>query len=407
MKQLKFHTGLACLVVGGMLWAVSAQAQGRIVIQPKISLGGQYNSNFWKTEDNEVGAYTYYAGPGVVIGYETPKLEVAIDGTLDMYWYDDKDTPPPGFRDASDDDYVGATFFGRVNYQATDRLNLGVTDELYITRYAARTLNFVDYEGRTDGNSNAIERDKYLLNHFEPSIYYDLSERLGLLAKYRNTYTDYEKDLEDSNEHRGIFNLYYRLNRSAAVYLDYQTWKRDYSQETIDYSSNMVTLNYEHEFNYFTLRGGGGYHKRSFDQDELDDLDIFSWKFQLRGQDPDSTRQTTRSRILLDFGQELNDDGTNDRYFLASFVSLELGYRLTERIGTTLKFAYQNSDYETEDRDEDTIQGAARIAYQAHEYLTLGVDVGLESRDSNVVGNDYDDTFFMLTLDIDYDLASR
>jgi hypothetical protein len=87
-----------------------------------------------------------------------------------------------------------------------------------------------------------------------------------------------------------------------------------------------------------------------------------SWQVQVVGQEPDTDRRTARSRILLDFGQELNDDGTGDNYYTASYISLELGYRFWEKLVGTVKGAYQNSDYEVSERDEDTIQGAVRLA---------------------------------------------
>ncbi len=406
MKQRMFHAALACIFAGSVLCAATAQARGQVVIQPKISIGGQYNSNFWKTEEEEVSAYTYYAGPGVLVGYETQRTQLLIDGTLDLYWYDQQDDTPLGFEDAEELDYVGTSILGRINYQATDKINLGLRNELYITRYPARTLNFVNYDGRSDGNSNDISRDKYTLNHFEPNIYYEFSERVGLQLKYRNTLTDYEKDLEDSVENRGSASLFYNLNRDSAIFLDYQIWQRDYDEDSNDYLSNKITLNYQQTYSYWAFRGGAGYHNRSFDDDGLDDIDLPSWQVQVRGQEPDTDRRTARSRVLLDFGQELNDDGTGDSYYTATFISLELGYRFYERFVATLKGAYQNSDYEVGERDEDTYQAAARLSYYVLDYVTLGIDVGLENRDSNIPGNDYDDNYVMLTLGIDYDLKN-
>jgi hypothetical protein len=211
--------------------------------QSKNQTDIQYNSNFWKAENNETGVNTYYVGPGVVVGYETPKLTTSLDATLDLFWFDDQDTPPPGTRDASDDDYVGATVLGRVNYQATDRLNLGISDRFFVTRDPAEA----------DINSDAITRDKYTLNFFQPEIYYVASSRIDLRAAYRNTIEDYEKDLEDSVEHRGMFDFIYNLNSRAATFLSYQIWARDYDQDSYDYTSNQVWLNYRHQFRYFTL----------------------------------------------------------------------------------------------------------------------------------------------------------
>ena len=375
----------------------SVLAAGKIIIQPKIYTGFEHNSNFWKAEDQEVSVNTYSAKPGIVLGLETPKAEVSLDATMDMYWYDDLDTPPPSVRNAGDDDYVGATALFKSNYQISDRLNLGLGDEFYITRDPAWS----------DSNSNSITRDKYAINYFEPSAYYEISGKFGLLTKYRNTYTDYEKDLEDSNEHRGIFDLYYNLNRSSAAYLDYSVWQRAYDQDSADYTSNFVSLNYQQQLNYFTIKGGAGYHHRSFDDSSMNEMDRFSWKIQLKGQDTETTRKNTRSYLSLDIGQKMNDDGTNNNYYTATYVRFEGAYKFIDKLEGLIKADYQNSDYDTGIRNEDTYRFSAGLAYQVWEYITLGIEGGQENRDSNIAGNDYDDTFVMFTMNFEYDLGSR
>ncbi len=395
---MKVHYLYRTIVFAGcIMLASNSFAAGRIVIQPKALMGFQNNSNFWLAEDQEVSVNTNSVKPGLVFGFETPKTNVALDATVDLYWYDDQDTPPDGVSDASDDDYVGFTGEFGADHQLTDRLNIGLTDELYVTRDPARA----------DASSNSISRDKYTINYFEPKVYYELDDKFGIQAKYRNTFTDYEKDLEDSKEHRGIFDLYYNLNRSSAVFLDYQVWARDYDQDSTAYTSNLVTLNYEKQFNYFTIKGGAGYHHRSFDVDTIEDLDMFSWKVEISGQDLESTLATTKSRVSLNFGQEMNDDGTGDSYFKATFVELEAGYRLFEKLELSGTGGFQNSKYETDPRDEDTYLISVRLAYQALEFLTVGVKGGYETRDSNVDGNGYDDRFILLSLDLAYDLGSR
>jgi hypothetical protein len=383
--------------IGCLTFSVNGFAESRIVIQPKVEVGYENNSNFWKSEDQEVSVNTYHAKPGIVLGYETPRTQVSLDTTLEGYWYDDQDTPASGIRDASDDDYVGFAGILSGNYQLTDRVNVGLSEEIYVTRDPAQA----------DANSNSIDRDKYTINYFEPSVYYELTDKFGLLTKYRNTMTDYENDLEDSDENRGIFDLYYTLNSSSTIYLDYQLWARDYDQDTSDYTSNLITLNYERTFKYFTLTGGGGYHNRSFDDDAFDDLDMFSWKFQIKRQDADANAQTTRSRLTLDVGQSMNDDGTGDQYFTSSYLRFEGGYRLTSRIEAIVNVDLQNSDYEESTREDDTYLLSAKLAYQPLDYLTLGIKAGFENRDSNLVGYDYDDVFVLATMDVLYDIGNR
>ena len=253
MNKNNIYSAGVC--IGLLLFSVNSFAESKFVINPKIEVGFQNDSNFWKSDHNEVSVNTYYAKPGIVLGFETPRTQIALDATLEPYWYDDQDDKPPaGVSKASDDNYTGFTGLFRANYQLASRLNLGLLDQLYVTRDPADA----------DINSNSVSRDKYTINYFEPNAYYKLTDKFGLRSAYRNTKTDYEKELEDSSENRGKFDLYYALNSTSTVYIDYQIWARDYDQSSSDYTSNQVTLNYERIFKYFSFLGGGGYQQRSF-----------------------------------------------------------------------------------------------------------------------------------------------
>jgi hypothetical protein len=382
-----------CIVL--LLFSVNCFAESKFVINPKIEVGFQNDSNFWKSDHNEISVNTYYAKPGIVLGYETPRTQILLDATLQPYWYEDQDSPPAGVKKASDDNYTGFNGIFSANYQLAGRLNLGLKNQVNVTRDPAVA----------DINSNSVNRDKYTINYLEPNAYYKLTDKFGLYSAYRNTNTDYEKKLEDSSEHRGILDLYYALNRISTVYLDYQVWAKDYDQTSSDYTSNLVTLNYERTFKYFSFLGGAGYHHRCFEDAALNNLDLFTWILQIKRMDADPTVQTTRSRLLLEVGQDMNNDGTGDDYYSATYVRFEGGYRLTQRIEVSGKAKYQNSDYDRSSENDSAYLLSGKLEYKPFDYLTLGIEGGYETRNSNLEGYDYQDRFILLTLAVNYDFG--
>lgn len=402
MRKFKF-VGCQAVVAGLVLCSglPAAKADGRIVIDPKVHSGVEYNSNFWKAENDEVGVMTYYIKPGVVFGYETPKTKVDADISVDAFWYDDQDTPPPGIRDSSEDDYVGFTGSLGASNQLTDRLKIGAQDSLMLTRDPASADEF----------SDSVSREKYTINRFSPNVFYDFGNKFGFEMRYRNTYTDYTEDLggEDSTEHRGIFNLNYNLNRTSSVYLNYQVWDRDYDAATSSYTSNKVTLNYAHAFNFLTLIGGAGYHNRSFDVSANDDIDMFTWNISAKGEEKVTGKRKSRYRMIAAVGQDLNDAGAGEQYFIVTNAKIEGDYLFLGKLGTGGRIEYQNSDYQNdpENREDDLVTAAGRLSYAILDYLTFGVEGGVKQRDSNIVGRDYDDEFVMATLDFDYSLGSK
>lgn len=385
--------------LGSTIFSVHAFAEGKIVIQPKIEAGYRNDSNFWKAENNEVSVNTYTAKPGLVFGYETAKSKIDLDATVDFYSYDDVDTPPPGVKDASDDNYTGFTGILAGETKPTDRLTLGLEDSLFKTRDIAQS----------DPLSNSVSREEFTINRLTPNLYYDFDNKFAIRSKYRNTNTNYKDAGEDSNEHRGIFDFEYNLDRSSTVFVEYQIWNRAYDLTSSDYTSNQATLNFAKQFNYFGILAGAGYHKRTFDNDTLDDMDLFSWNVVLRGQNPQAPEKKPRSHVALTLKQDMNDAGTDNKYYTATVAGIEAGYRFIHKIDTSLNFTYQNSDYKEslDDRSDDTWTTSGKVKYDMLDYLAFGLEAGFSKRDSNIAGLSYDNTFVGLTLDFNYNLGSR
>ncbi len=396
MRSARFCVGIFCVT----LFTYVGTAQGKINIEALVTTGWEYNSNFWRSETNEVAVDTYYIKPGVTLGYDTAKSKVEAEFILEPYWYSDRDTPPSGVRDSSDDDFVGyvGRFFGET--QSTDRLTLSLSDILYRTRDAANSDIF----------SNSVSRDLYTINYFTPSLYYDFGNKFGLGLKYRNIYTDYSDGTsEGSKENRGVADLFYNLNSRSSVFLSYNLWERDYDGITSTYLSNKFTVNYVRQFHYFSLDVGGGYHHRSFDEDGRDNLDLFAWHIIIDGQKPPAPARNPRGYMTLAIRQDYNDAGTDDQYYIATQLDAEVGYLFKKKIQTILKAYFQNSDYQNDprDRDDDTYSVSGLISYRFWEHGKVNFELGYRQRDSSLAGNDYDDTFSMLSLDFDYDFGSR
>ncbi len=375
------------------------KGQSKINIQTMVTTGWEYNSNFWRTPDDEVTVDTYTLQPGVFVGYETAKSKIEADFTLMPFWYSDRDTPPPDVGNASEDDFVG--FHGKLiaDTQATDQLSIGLNDTIYRTRNPEKSDIF----------SDSVSRDLYTINRFTPYLYYDLGKKFGLGLKYRNVYTDYsDGDSEGSKENRGILNFYYNFNKLSSVFLSYNLWGRDYDLNTPNYLSNKLTLNYVRQVHYFSIDVGGGYHHRSFDEDRRDDLDLFAWHVIIKGQKPAAPAKNPRGHMRLALRQDYNDAGTDDQYYIATQLDAELGYVFMKKIHTTLKVYYQNSDYQNDPRnqDDDTYSISGLIEYQFWKHGKINFELGYKDRESNVAGNDYDDTFAAITLNFGYDFDS-
>ena len=362
-------------------------------IVPKVSASWQYDSNYFLANFNERPVFTYLLQPGIDLGIQTAKSSVQLDYTLNAYWYDDRDTVPPLERDASDDDYVGHTADLKMRYQAFDRLQFGLDDLFLVTRDPAQS----------DAVSNSILRLKYRLNALTPFLVYEFGPKFNIAARYRNTQINYiETDIGDSDENRGIFDLIYNLNRRNSIDLQYQYWQKNYDVGS-DYTSNQVKLIFRRQMRAFDIIVGAGYQNRNFEDSNLDDIGKPTFNLTIDGEIIEKRRAYATFRAE----QNLNDQSFSADYFLATRFGLSGGYEFTSKLSAGALGSYQISDYQLTSRKDKTFTVSGNVNYRLARWMALNVAVGYESRDSNIDGLDYDNTFVIASLNFSYELGRK
>ncbi len=394
-------------VLSLLLCEATAFAEGHIVLKPLLYAGWRYDDNFYKSEKNERGVHTYLIRPGFDVGYETAESNVKLHYTLDAYYYDDADSPPSGQPKASEDDFVGHTAELNLKTRLFERLTAGLDDSYKKTRNSAYSDQF----------SNSEQRYRYWINRLSPYLIYDFVPRVSLATRYRNTKADFEEkaDYKDFDENRGIFDLIYRFSRLDYLDLEYQVWARNYDEETYEYTSNQVKVKYHKQYKYVAFEVGAGYHERDFEQDAYDDADIFTYRFVLQAQNPPLPRTKPKSRLVFTAEHNFNDLG--DDFYTADRFSLEMGRLFFDKAMISIGGYYQIADYENETgpaddggmqkREDDYYTVYATVGYEWSEWLVFQLELGLEDRDSNLAGRDYDNFYFQFGLDLAFDLGSK
>jgi hypothetical protein len=395
---------LSLIVFLALFLPVTGLSAPKFKIEPKVSAGWRSDTNFYKEEFGEREVHTYLVRPGIYFGYETSKSLIELDYTLDAYYYDDKDPYPPGQKT---EDYVGHTLSLNATTKPFDRLTLGLEESYYGTSDPVQS----------DVLSNKQVREEYSINRLTPRIIYEFGPKFTAALRHRWTELNYESSLEeDATEHRGMFDLIYNLRRRLSLDLRYQHWKMDYHKTTSDYTSDQIELLLKKQFHYFSLSAGGGYHDRRFDASNMGNIDTPSFRIELEGQNPPAPAKS-RSHLLLSFVQDFNIWHDGFDYYVARRVSLEAGRVFKGKLPFIIRAAYQNSDYENfmgltpsgklERREDDGYGIEASLGYFLTDWLTLTGAAGYEERNSNLAGFDYENEYYMITLDFAYDLGSK
>ena len=364
-------------------------------IQPKFSASWRVDSNYYLAQDVEREVYTYKLQPGFTVDFKAPKSTLMLDYSLDAYYYDDRDSVPPGEQPTDKDDYIGHTLTGEARHQTFDRLLLGLNESYYKTRDPAESDPF----------SNSIDREKYYINRITPFVVYNFAPKFTVRLRYRNTKINYDpSSSEDSTENRGLFNLIYNFTRRSSVDFEFQHWKKDYDAGTSDYSADQGKLIFRKELRIFRISAGAGYQNRSFDDSGLDDIDVFTYHLDLDGE---GTLANRRTYVALNVEQNFNDQSTGNNYYTATRFILRGGHEFSSKLSGDAQALYLIADYELNRRKDDIYELSGSINYKFARWLTFSVTGGIEKRDSNLEGLDYDNTYFIANLKFAYDLGRK
>jgi len=379
--------------------------RGRWSVETTLSLSGRYDDNFFQTNQNEHGVYTYLVQPAIRLDYETAKSIVGVLYSLDVHEYQDRDDGPEGTAD--DDDFIGHTLFLNMQTSPTPKLTFRMEDSLYITRE----------ENKADRFTNEVGRDRFFVNRFTPGVHYRFSDRFSTALSYRNTVLDYKRDTDqDSVGHRGIWEGFYDLSATSSIGLNYQYWQRDYDVEDNDYAAHQGELTFNTRGKFIELEAGAGYQNRDFDAGDRSSEDTFNYRLALTGRTAD-TPMGPKSFLTLGFGQNFNNSGLRDDFFEALQFEVSAGHVFRDRLLFEIAGLYLNADYpqQTEilanggsvDREDDRYRLNASISYRIRRWLDLVLTGGYENRDSNLPDFDFDGTYVQLTLNTSYDLGRR
>jgi hypothetical protein len=349
-----------------------------------LNLGIQYDSNFYYAPVDERGVTTYLVQPGIDLGYETGKSEIAFHYMLDANYY----------NESAEDDFYGQNASLMGNFELSDRLSFNLSDNF---RYTYDTADLDDL-------SNTRTREKYWQNRLRGMFSLDFEPKFTTQFGYQNWITKYDDETinnENSMGNQGIFDLIYHLNSSTSLDLEYLYWNMDYDGLLSDYTSNQLSLVGRKEFRIVGLEAGIGYQKRKFDEPDLEDIEVVPYRFILRGRS-----SSGKSRFSLSAEQNFNFLETgNQGYYEATRFSLRLDHDLTGKITVGLNGYYQNSDYVDSIREDDISNILADITYQMRDRLALYFSAGYENRNSNIPLAEYDNTEVIGQLRFSHDIA--
>ncbi len=370
-------------------------------VVPTFSVAAGAEDNFYRTKDDERDVFELLIQPGLQVEYDTGRTLFSLGYSLNSHSYWDIDDPPAGEKDADDDNYIGHTFSFLGRTIPTNKITLGLEDVFHRT----------NERSKADRLANDIRRERFYVNRFTPMVYYQMTRRISLDLRYRNTITEYDDETdEDSIEHAGIVGLNYEFRPTWWLSLGYEYADRDYDVDVSDYTQDHISLSLRKQSKYNLYEASVGYADRQFDARE--DEDTVTWMLAF-------TRQLgydTYTRIALE--QNFNQSGIAENFFRATQASLRFGKTFRGgRIPVTLNTFYREGDYrqdsillpdgDIEDREDERYGIQASIGYNLFRWMTLLLTAGYENNDSNLERYEYDNTYVTLGVNTAFNIGGR
>ncbi len=399
---------MALTIVAGI-----SSVHAKIQLKPMITVQVQQDSNFYRTEVNEREVITYGVTPGINLASKTPRSNIYANYSFTYNSYDYQDPPSTPEAAAYDrDSFVEHAAMLEADY---------AINHLTTAKLASSYHKTID-QAHGDALSNEMERREFDIFRIRPLIKgtFPIIKRFPLQLAYRYSNLDYEDpEYADSTEDRIMVDTYYKLGSGIlehAVGIQYHHWWTKYSggspaNDTSDYQSDQIRLTGQYQLEDITLDAAAGYQWRTFDDENMEDLDAASISLALNsgellrilGRKADATVKYIRNLNATDGG---------DGYFVADRFSFDLGYNIFRGIESKANGYWQNSQYEEglyDGREDDSYGLSGMLGYKwsilGNKAVYVALKGGYEWRDSNFPGYDFDNTFLAAILSADMDTA--
>jgi len=375
---------LAFCLVAGTAGAVGNIRLGQMEIHPYLSLKEIFSDNIYYTSTDVKSDSITETTPGIKMQlpirmhrfeaeyyavdrrYNTYHGENTTDehvkGLLDLKFGSffsltakgafDKDHEPrymsaTGFIEV----YRTGTGFASAAYQMTGRSKVQVD-------YSQKTLNYMTSDFR--------DRDENIAAGY---FFYRFLPRTSFFVEYDHTTIDYTQQGSDLNNtvDTVFLGITWEITARSKGTIKVGQTSKDYKDPSVkDFSGTSWSLNIDHKFNEETAIVLAG------------------------------LRQVNETKLI----------GTS--YYITTGVSAELSDRFMTKTAFLLRGSYGTDVYSnavppaTEAREDKTSMVGAGLKYFASDWLNLGADYNKRHRSSNVAGNDYDETQYVLSLNMSF-----
>ncbi len=373
---------------------------GNLRIHPYAKASMGYTDNIFKESRSEKGSMIYTVEPGIL--FQLPILTHFIQ--LNYHCRIERSERFHQEYDTEDhflDGFINLNF-GRLAIALTDRWQ--------------RATNPPDYQGDI--------RDQYYQNQFTGEVSYKLARRYKIRVFYTNEFRNYgnyrarpgayDPELDNYWKNEYGFTFYYRIFPLTSVLIEYAF--TDINNKDLDLAFDTDSENHRvwvgvkwEPTAKITGVIKGGFTRRDYDDDAVDDWDGFGLKvnttynfssftkFSVQAfREPIDTTVTTESVRITPTGRRIVSSGDYGTYYISTGVqfSVEQKFPAIHGLSARLYFSYTNDDYQEkgifkEERDDDRYRYGIDVKYNPRKWFSAEVGYYYLTNESNFDWEDY------------------
>ena len=369
---------------------------GGMTLYPSLIGGLEYNSNIFALDDSvtpEISDILFIIEPGFVLRSNWSNHQLEIWGRASIGRYDDE----------TSEDYE--------DYDA------GFTSRWDIKRWTNIKINtrfqrLHEDRGSPDdvGGINPTEYDlltpEIEFNHTENRVSIRLNSRWDVLDfdDSLGSLGVINQDDRDRTQWQGQAELGYAISSGVRAFVEGIIDNRDYDLVPDDNGFNRDSSGYGFVAGLYveltgklSARGSIGYRKQKFDDDPvLIDFSGVVWSM-------DTIWQPSEMTTITLFASRKIEETTLDGFsaFFASTGGIVIDHEFRRNLIGSASFEYQKWDYQGTQsitRQDEIIRAMVELIYMMNRHLWVSARFTHVSRDSNLVGQDYDRNVALVSL---------
>lgn len=374
---------------------------GGFLLFPSLAVTGEYNSNIFSTDSNEVDDFIFHIQPTLDLVSQWNRHAARMFFTGDFAF----------FTDNSSEDYQD--------------YSTGISGRYDIAGDATRQDTFVR-GGFTFRRAHEERGSPDDLFGDEPTLYRVWSPTLGVFNRWNRVAVSVDGtvnriDFDDIKRPRGLVGpVFGSLNNddrdryeyivaaqtSYQIQPEYDAYVR-FTYNNRDYDNRFDDFGFERSSDGFEIVGGvkldltgllfadvfAGYRTQDYDDSRLKTIDGPTFGL---GVTWNATQLTTARLNVLRTVEETTLTGSSG-YFATSLQGT-VDHELLRNLILSANAGYQQNDYEGISREDDIFRAGVSGRYLLNRNFYLSLGYRYEMRDSNVAGQDYDRNTVLLRL---------